>query len=166
MHRSVTLETPDETRGFGRGLSTLLRAGDLVVLTGSLGAGKTTLAQGIGDGLHVRGPVTSPTFVIARAHPSLADGPPLVHVDAYRLGGLEELDDLDLDATVEDSVTVVEWGHGVAEDLVDDHVELTLVADPHTEVRTLTVATRGKRWSGPVVSTALDALCAVPAGPG
>ena len=166
MHRSVTLETPDETRGFGRGLATLLRAGDLVVLTGSLGAGKTTLAQGIGDGLHVRGPVTSPTFVIARAHPSLADGPRLVHVDAYRLGGLDELDDLDLDATVEDSVTVVEWGHGVAEDLVDDHVELTLVADPDTEVRTLTVVTRGERWTGPVVSAALDALSAVPTGPG
>ena len=74
-----------------------------MVLTGDLGAGKTTLTQGIAEGLGVRGPVTSPTFVIARVHPSLVGGPALVHVDAYRLGGLAELDDLDLDASLEDS---------------------------------------------------------------
>ena len=88
------LETAEDTRAFGERLAGLLRAGDLVLLTGELGAGKTTLARGIGAALGVRGPVTSPTFVIARSHPSLVGGPALVHVDAYRLGGLAELDDL------------------------------------------------------------------------
>ncbi len=91
--------------------------GDLVVLSGPLGAGKTTLAQGIGAGLGVRGPVTSPTFVIARVHPSLGAGPDLVHADAYRLGSRAEVDDLDLDADLATSVTVVEWGEGLVEDL-------------------------------------------------
>jgi tRNA threonylcarbamoyl adenosine modification protein YjeE len=96
----------------GRRIARVLAAGDLVVLTGVLGAGKTTLAQGIGAGLGVRGPITSPTFVIARVHPSQSGGPDLVHVDAYRLGSIAEVDDLDLDATLEDAVTVVEWGEG------------------------------------------------------
>ena len=91
--------------------------GDLFVLSGDLGAGKTTFTQGLGEALSVRGPITSPTFVIARTHPSLADGPPLVHVDAYRLGSAAELDDIDLDATTEEAVTVVEWGDGMAEQL-------------------------------------------------
>ena len=94
------LPTADDTRAFGRLLAAQLAAGDLVVLTGGLGAGKTTLTQGIGAGLGVRGDVTSPTFVISRVHPSLGGGPELVHVDAYRLGGVGELDDLDLDASV------------------------------------------------------------------
>ena len=114
------LETPVATAGemkdLGRRLGARLRRGDLVVLTGGLGAGKTTFTQGLGEGLGVRGPITSPTFVIARVHPSAAGGGiPLVHVDAYRLGSLDELDDLDLDASVEDAVTVVEWGEGKAE---------------------------------------------------
>src|SRR3954452_386639 len=117
----------------GRRLAGLLRAGDLVVLTGGLGAGQPTLTQGIGDGLGVRGPVTSPTFVIARVHPSQVGGPALVHVDAYRLGGALELDDLDLDADVADSVTVVEWGHGLAEDLSEDRLEVVLDVDTATE---------------------------------
>ena len=87
------------------------------MLAGELGAGKTTFVQGLADGLGVRGPITSPTFVIARSHPSLVGGPALVHVDAYRLGGAVELDDLDLDTDVEDAVTVVEWGTGLAESL-------------------------------------------------
>jgi tRNA threonylcarbamoyladenosine biosynthesis protein TsaE len=120
------LATGDDTREFGVRLARHLRAGDLVVLTGELGAGKTTLAQGIGAGLQVRGDVTSPTFVIARVHPSLVDGPALVHVDAYRLGGLSELDDLDLDASVEESVTVVEWGEGIAESLSAHRLEVRL----------------------------------------
>src|SRR5438094_5053580 len=100
-------------RDLGRRLAALLRAGDLVILVGGLGAGKTTLAQGIGAGLGVRGPVLSPTFVIARVH---RDGRiPLVHVDAYRLGSVAEVDDLDLDATLDESATVVEWGAGVVE---------------------------------------------------
>ena len=103
----IQVPTAEHMRGLGRRLAALLRAGDLVVLTGPLGAGKTTLVQGIGQGLGVRGPVTSPTFVIARVHPSLGHGPALVHADAYRLGGVLELDDLDLDTDLASSVTVV-----------------------------------------------------------
>lgn len=145
--RRVVLATVEDTRALGRTLGALLRAGDLVVLTGGLGAGKTTLTQGLGEGLGVRGPVTSPTFVIARVHPSLVAGPPLVHVDAYRLRGALELDDLDLDASVDDSVTVVEWGHGLAEDLSEDRLEVVLDVDPATEERTATVTGIGGRWA-------------------
>ena len=152
---SVVLAHADDTRAFGRALGRLLRPGDLVVLTGDLGAGKTTLTQGLGEGLGVRGPVTSPTFVIARVHPSLVDGPDLVHVDAYRLAGLDELDDLDLDTALGDSVTVVEWGHGLAEELTDDRVEVVLVADPGTEARTVTVTAHGARWGGVDLDDAL-----------
>ena len=123
MSPEVTFEaeapTADAAREIGRRLADVLQRGDLVILTGELGAGKTTLVQGLGEGLRVRGPVTSPTFVIARVHPSLVDGPALVHVDAYRLGGVAELDDLDLDASLDEAVTVVEWGEGVAEGLTD-----------------------------------------------
>ncbi len=140
------LETADDTRAFGSDLARELRAGDLVILTGGLGAGKTTLTQGLAEGLGVRGPITSPTFVIARVHPSLVDGPALVHVDAYRLGGFAELDDLDLDADLEASVTIVEWGHGLAEDLSDDRLEFVLDADPETERRTVVVTGHGDRW--------------------
>src|ERR1700729_1014242 len=91
------IETPEEMHQFGIDLAAELRAGDVVVLTGPLGAGKTGLTRGIGEGLKVRGPVTSPTFVLARTHPSLVAGPPLVHVDAYRLSSAVELDDLDID---------------------------------------------------------------------
>lgn len=126
---TIQLPTVEDTRAFGRRLGAVLRAGDLVVLTGPLGAGKTALVQGIGAGLGVRGDITSPTFVIARVHrPDLARGGrvALVHADAYRLGGATdpraELDDLDLDASVDDSVTVVEWGEGVVEQLADTHL--------------------------------------------
>ena len=145
--RRVDLPTVEDTRALGRALGALLRAGDLVVLTGGLGAGKTTLTQGLGEGLRVRGPVTSPTFVIARVHPSLVGGPPLVHVDAYRIAGALELDDLDLDASVDDGVTVVEWGHGLAEDLSEDRLEIVLDVDPATERRTATVTGIGGRWA-------------------
>ncbi|CAN7332435.1 tRNA (adenosine(37)-N6)-threonylcarbamoyltransferase complex ATPase subunit type 1 TsaE [Knoellia sp. LjRoot47] len=140
------LATADDTRAFGEELARGLRAGDLVILTGGLGAGKTTLTQGLAEGLGVRGPITSPTFVIARVHPSLVEGPALVHVDAYRLGGFAELDDLDLDADIEASVTIVEWGHGLAEDLSDDRLEVVLDADPETERRTVVVTGHGDRW--------------------
>jgi tRNA threonylcarbamoyladenosine biosynthesis protein TsaE len=153
--RRLVLPGVDDTRALGRVLGGLLRAGDLVVLTGGLGAGKTTLTQGLGDGLGVRGPVTSPTFVIARVHPSTVRGPALVHVDAYRLAGALELDDLDLDASVDDSVTVVEWGHGLAEDLSEDRLEVVLDVDPTTEVRVATVTGVGGRWTDP--STVSDA---------
>ncbi|WP_210650255.1 tRNA (adenosine(37)-N6)-threonylcarbamoyltransferase complex ATPase subunit type 1 TsaE [Nocardioides sp. SYSU D00065] len=124
----TTFEAPDaETmRGLGERVGRTLVAGDLVVLTGELGAGKTTFTQGLGTGLQVRGGVTSPTFVIARVHPSLVAGPDLVHVDAYRLGGLDELDDLDLDASLDSAVTVVEWGAGLAEALAEARLEVVI----------------------------------------
>ncbi len=127
MHAEQTVATREDMHALGRRLADVLRPGDLVVLTGDLGAGKTTLTQGIGEGLGVRGPVTSPTFVIARVHPSQAEGPPLVHVDAYRLGSIAEVDDLDLDASLDESVTVVEWGDGLVDDLTSDrlHVAIT-----------------------------------------
>jgi tRNA threonylcarbamoyladenosine biosynthesis protein TsaE len=150
-----TLETPEATREFGEHLAERLGPGDLVILTGDLGAGKTTLTQGIGSGLGVRGSITSPTFVIARVHPSLAGGPALVHVDAYRLGGTAELDDLDLDTDIDEAVTVVEWGEGLAEALSVDRLELSLkrAAD---DTRTVTLTPVGPRWReldlGPVGS--------------
>ena len=141
---SPDLPTAEQTRAWGVRLGQLLHAGDLVVLTGGLGAGKTTLTQGLAEGVGVRGPITSPTFVIARVHPSLVGGPALVHVDAYRLGGFAELDDLDLDTSLEDSVTVVEWGHGLAEDLADDRLEVTLSGE---DTRRARVQTHGDRWA-------------------
>lgn len=123
-----TVAVPDAAamRELGARLASVLRAGDLVLLSGELGAGKTTLTQGIGAGLGVRGPVTSPTFVLARVHPSLVGGPLLVHVDAYRLGSFAEVEDLDLDASLEESVTVVEWGSGRAEGLASDRLEVAI----------------------------------------
>jgi tRNA threonylcarbamoyladenosine biosynthesis protein TsaE len=124
----LTFDLPDAaaTRAFGLALARELRAGDLVMLTGDLGAGKTTLTQGIGTGLGVRGQVASPTFIIARVHPPLADGPYLVHVDAYRLGSLDEVEALDLDASLDESVTVVEWGQDLVESLAEDRLEITI----------------------------------------
>jgi len=151
--------TADDARELGRRLAGLLRPGDLVILTGELGAGKTTLVQGLGEGLQVRGPVTSPTFVISRVHPSLVGGPALVHVDAYRLGGVAELDDLDLDASLEDAVTVVEWGEGVAEGLAETRLEVRLsraVADEgDDETRRVRVTPVGDRWEGVNLTEAL-----------
>ena len=118
------IATASEMEQLGRDLGGALRAGDLVVLTGPLGAGKTTLTRGIGAGLGVRGPVQSPTFVIARTHPSEADGPPLVHVDAYRLGSPAELDDLGLD--LDRSVTIVEWGRDMVDGLLDSWWEIEI----------------------------------------
>jgi tRNA threonylcarbamoyladenosine biosynthesis protein TsaE len=122
----VLVSTADQMRDLGRRLARLLRAGDLIVLSGPLGAGKTTLAQGIGAGLGVRGPVTSPTFVIARVHPNLGTGPDLVHADAYRLGSRAEVDDLDLDADLATAVTVVEWGEGLVEELADSCLQVCI----------------------------------------
>lgn len=115
---------PADMEDLGRALGRALEPGDVVVLTGPLGAGKTTLTRGIGEGLGIRGPVQSPTFVIARTHPSLVGGAPLVHVDAYRLGAAVELDDLDID--VAHSVVIVEWGRGVAEYLADGWWEIEI----------------------------------------
>jgi tRNA threonylcarbamoyladenosine biosynthesis protein TsaE len=155
LRRSVVgakLDAPDAEamRRLGADVAVQLRAGDLVLLVGDLGAGKTTFTQGLGEGLGVRGPVTSPTFVIARVHPSEVGGPALVHVDAYRLGGLDELDDLDLDASLDETVTVVEWGAGLAEGLADSRVEVRISRGDSTEdeSRTVRVVGVGPRWEG------------------
>lgn len=138
------LATPEDTEAFGAQLGRGLRAGDLVVLDGPLGAGKTVLVRGIAAGLGARGPVTSPTFVIAREHPAGSRGIPLVHVDAYRLGIAHdivgELDALDLDTDLTDAVVVVEWGEGVVERLAERHLLVRLHRAPDSEVRTVTTA--------------------------
>ena len=167
---SVTVRLPDAdaTRAYGRALADVLRAGDLVVLTGDLGAGKTTLTQGIGAGLQVRGQVASPTFIIAREHPPVAredgsTGPALVHVDAYRLSSLDEVDALDLDASLDEAVTVVEWGEGWVESLAQDRLEVTLarprggaltdadLEDAAAGERVVSVRAVGARWADVVL---------------
>lgn len=155
----VALPDAAATRTAGAALAAYLRAGDVVVLTGDLGAGKTTFTQGLGVGLGVRGPVTSPTFVIARVHPSLrpGGGPALVHADAYRLGGALEFDDLDLDTDLAAAVVVVEWGEGLAEGLSGDLLYVRL-AGRDEQTRTLQVAAVGGRWSATQVDAVRTAL--------
>lgn len=158
----LSVATPDEMFALGAILGAQLRAGDLVLLTGPLGAGKTGLTRGIGEGLQVRGPITSPTFVLARTHPSLGDGPPLVHVDAYRLNDAAELDDLDIDS--ERSVVVAEWGVGKFVNTHESWLEIEILRptsgvsdsaelnpdDAPIEPRTLSIAAFGPRWAGGV----------------
>lgn len=174
---AVELATPDDMVRAGELIGALLLAGDVLVLTGPLGAGKTTFARGLGSALDVRGPVTSPTFVLARTHPSLRGGPELIHVDAYRLGDPAELDDLGLDLAA--SVTVVEWGREAVPMITDRWLEITIdrsAASPLLEPEvvdgpggadwsddepldprrvTLTVA---GAWDRPRVAALLDAL--------
>ena len=145
---NVTLPTVGDTKAFGARLGATLRAGDLVVLTGPLGAGKTALVQGIGAGLKVSGRIASPTFVIARVHPARTPaGPALVHVDAYRLASLDEVDDLDLDVDTAASVTVVEWGAGLVEQLAEARLEVTLDRRADTEERTASLTPYGGDWA-------------------
>ena len=146
----LAVPTADDMRTLGERLAEVVQAGDLVVLSGDLGAGKTTLTQGLGARLGVRGAVTSPTFVIARVHPSTVGGPPLVHVDAYRLGGVAEVDDLDLDASLDESVTVVEWGTDKVEDLAESRLEVVISRSHDSDDETRHVALRavGPRWAG------------------
>lgn len=158
----VRLHLPDAeaTAALGAALARVLRAGDLVILTGDLGAGKTTLTQGLGRALGIRGQVASPTFVIAREHAPLGDGPGLVHVDAYRLGGLTELDALDLDSSLEESVTVVEWGAGLTETLAEDRLDVVIDrarGDAVDEGRQVSVRGVGTRWDGIDLAAALRA---------
>lgn len=153
---ATAVASADEMRAFGGLLGSVLAAGDVVVLTGPLGAGKTTLVRGLGATLRVRGTVQSPTFVIARTHPPLEDGPALIHVDAYRLGSALELDDLDLD--LDASVTVIEWGSEVVGAITDSWLELVIeravgadaaALEPEAEAdepRTLTLHAVGPRW--------------------
>ncbi|WP_380170864.1 tRNA (adenosine(37)-N6)-threonylcarbamoyltransferase complex ATPase subunit type 1 TsaE [Kineococcus sp. DHX-1] len=163
MSTEHLLRTPEETAAFGERVGRVLRAGDLVLLSGDLGAGKTTFTRGLATALGVRGPVTSPTFVIAREHPSLVGGPVLVHVDAYRLGSLAEVDDLDLDTAAEEAVTVVEWGRGLVEEIAGDRLEVDLLrptgaapssdgagaeAEAPVEPRRAVVRAVGERWAG------------------
>lgn len=159
----LALPTVEDTRALGRQLAGALRAGDLVVLSGPLGAGKTALAQGIGAGLSVRGPVTSPTFVLARVHPpERTGGVPMVHVDAYRLSGTAdlagEIDALDLDATLDEAVTVVEWGETLAGRVAQTHLEVRLARptgpDPTDETRTAELVPHGDDWTDRAASLA------------
>lgn len=154
----ATAADAEQMRALGADVGGVLRAGDVVVLDGPLGAGKTTFTQGIGVALAVRGAVTSPTFVIARSHPG--PGPALVHVDAYRLGSAIEVDDLDLDADLDAAVTVVEWGAGKVEGLAPDRLEVLIRRevgehvdpdDPSGGARTVLVRGVGRRWAGLVL---------------
>ncbi len=145
--RRFELPWEKDSLEWGRELGRTLRAGDLVLLAGPLGAGKTVLVRGIAEGMGVRGRVSSPTFVLARVHPPGVDGGcPLVHVDAYRLSGLEELDDLDLDSDLTESAVVVEWGEGVAERLDDEYL-LVRIHRRDDEVREVTPEPHGPSWS-------------------
>jgi tRNA threonylcarbamoyladenosine biosynthesis protein TsaE len=129
--QTLKVTTAEQTHALGAALAEVLRAGDLLVLTGELGAGKTTFTQGLGEGLGVREGIISPTFVLVRIHPNLPDGPrpggpDLVHVDAYRLGSASEIDDIDLENTLDSAVTVVEWGRDRVEHLSESRLEVEL----------------------------------------
>lgn len=143
MRAEHLLPTVEDTERLGAELAGVVVPGDLVVLVGPLGAGKTAFTRGFGRGLGVTEPVTSPTFVIARVH--TGGRLPLVHVDAYRLGGAADVDDLDLDVTVADSVTVVEWGQGLVEQLTDEHLEVRLERRDD-DVRTALLVPHGPGW--------------------
>ncbi|MFJ7750410.1 tRNA (adenosine(37)-N6)-threonylcarbamoyltransferase complex ATPase subunit type 1 TsaE [Arthrobacter sp. NPDC097144] len=155
-----------QTQAAAERLGRRLAAGDLLLLTGELGAGKTTFTQGLGRGLGVRPGIISPTFVLVRIHPSLGQGPDLVHVDAYRLGSSGEIDDIDLENTMDTSVTVVEWGRGLVEHLSDSRLDITIIRptgggsapvqgtaglsfdydDDPDEERVIRIAAYGPRW--------------------
>jgi tRNA threonylcarbamoyladenosine biosynthesis protein TsaE len=146
-----TIDTPEAMGALGARIARELRAGDVIALNGELGAGKTTFTRGLGEALEVRGPVTSPTFVLARTHPSLVGGPPLVHVDAYRLGHPAELDDLDID--FEASVVVVEWAAGMLDAVVDAWLAISIErpiggveSEEGVEPRIVRIEGRGERW--------------------
>lgn len=145
----VLIEAPtaDAMQALGRRLAGVVRAGDLVIASGDLGAGNTTLTQGLGAGMAVQGAIISPTFVLARIHPALGEGPGLVHVDAYRLGSFAELEDLDVEVTP-DAVTLVEWGAGIADGLSEERLEIDIrrSLDPEDETRLVFLTPIGARW--------------------
>ena len=164
MSFTITVNSSEQTRAAGELLAKHLRRGDLVMLSGGLGAGKTTLTQGRGSGLQVKGRVSSPTFIVARVHPSLAGGPDLIHADAYRIKDLTDLETLDLDSTLEEAITVIEWGEGKTEQLSADRLEIEIhreqggiatssdgvvdLAEMDDGKRTITIRPLGKRWEG------------------
>jgi tRNA threonylcarbamoyl adenosine modification protein YjeE len=155
---TLAIETPEHMAALGARVAGLLRAGDLVLLVGELGAGKTTFTRGLGQALGVRGAVTSPTFVLARTHPR-DEGAPLVHVDAYRLGGAVELDDLDIDYA--GSIVVVEWGDGLLDGVADSWLRIEIdrtagiAPDAEVDPRTVRLTGVGPRWSGVDLERAL-----------
>lgn len=167
----VQITSVDQTQALGEALGRLLRAGDLLMLRGELGAGKTTFTQGIGRGMQVRGQISSPTFIVARVHPSLVGGPDLIHADAYRITDLEDLETLDLDSTIDECVTIVEWGEGKTEAMSDTRLEVDVTratggtAETDGEVidlehmddgqRVITFHPHGQRWDG-VIEAAVE----------
>ena len=171
----VRTSDADQTRDLGADLGRLLRAGDLVMLSGGLGAGKTTLTQGIGVGMGVRGRVASPTFIVARVHPSLRGGPDLIHADAYRITDLGALETLDLDSSLDEAVTVVEWGEGKTEAMSPERLVIDVrraeggqaCRDGHVidleymddGMRSIVLHAHGSRWNG-----ILDGLVAAHGG--
>lgn len=171
----VSTSDADQTRALGEDLGRVLAAGDLVMLSGGLGAGKTTLTQGIGIGMGVRGRVASPTFIVARVHPSLSGGPDLIHADAYRIKDLSDLETLDLDSSLDEAVTVVEWGEGKTEAMSDERLSIEVrrasggQADTDGDIidlqhmddgtRLIVLRAHGHRWDG-----VLDALVAAHGG--
>lgn len=162
MVTSIQVTTPDQMRSIGAKLAHLLRAGDVVTLTGPLGAGKTTFTQGIGQGLDVSGYVTSPTFVVSRIHLSQGSGPALVHVDAYRLDTASDLIDLELDH-LSNSIIVMEWGEPYVEHITDAWLQVTIVRDeldPQDAsggTREITFVTHGARWDSIDFGSVLNA---------
>lgn len=171
----VSTSDADQTRSLGEDLGRILAAGDLVMLSGGLGAGKTTLTQGIGVGMGVRGRVASPTFIVARVHPSLSGGPDLIHADAYRIKDLSDLETLDLDSSLDEAVTVVEWGEGKTEAMSDERlfIEVRRASGGQAETdgdiidlehmddgtRLIVLRAHGHRWDG-----VLDAVVAAHGG--
>lgn len=141
----MIVATPEAMEALGARLARMLRRGDVLVLNGPLGAGKTTLVRGLGATLGVRGSVSSPTFILARTHPGRDGGPALIHVDAYRLGSALELDDLDLD--LDSAVTVIEWGGPVVAQITDEWLELD-IARRADDTREVTVRGVGERFAG------------------
>ena len=171
----VSTSDADQTRALGEDLGRVLAAGDLVMLSGGLGAGKTTFTQGIGIGMGVRGRVASPTFIVARVHPSLSGGPDLIHADAYRIKDLSDLETLDLDSSLDEAVTVVEWGEGKTEAMSDERlsIEVRRASGGQAETdgdiidlehmddgtRLIVLRAHGHRWDG-----VLDAVVAAHGG--
>ena len=146
----LTISSPEQMEQLGVELAAHLRAGDVVLLEGELGAGKTTLTRGIGAGLEATGTVQSPTFVLARTHRTKA-GPKLVHVDAYRLESAVELDDLDID--YQNSIVVMEWPRNFLDTVLTDYIKLKIDRTRDDDVREVEILTQGERWQGVKIAT-------------